>query len=71
MHGMTPHVTRDTNRIAYRPREVHELLGVSLRKVYRLIESGELAKVTVGSRIMILASDLEAFVESLKAKEAA
>lgn len=72
MHGTTQHVTHDTGRIAYRPAEVADRLGVSRRKVYRLIESGELAAVTVGSRLMVLTTDLDAFVQNLaRAGEAA
>lgn len=39
--------------------------GVSLRSVDRLIDAGTLPAVTVGGRVLVRRSDLEAFVDGL------
>lgn len=70
MHGTAPDAIESTtaDRIAYRPEEVAKKLGVSRRYVYTLIERGELDRVVLAGRWMILADELAAFVESLKAE---
>lgn len=54
-------------RRAYKPSEVAEILGVSKRYVYTLIEAGELMAVKqANGRLQILSEDLDAFIEVLK-----
>lgn len=71
MHGTTPIVTRDDERLAYKPSEVAKRLGISTRHVYRLINADRLQVVTLGGRWMVLASSLDAFLARLEAGEAA
>lgn len=58
-------------RIAYRPAEVAKRLDVSRSHVYRLFERGQLRKVVLGGRWVVLAEDLDEFIETLKAGTAA
>jgi excisionase family DNA binding protein len=37
----------DLERMAYRPAEVAKILGISLRKVYALLDEGQLRSVSV------------------------
>lgn len=55
-------------RIAFKPAEVAEMLGVGERYVWTLIESEELKSVKLANRRMVLAEDLDTFVEQLKAE---
>lgn len=55
-------------RLAYRPAEVAELLGVGERYVWTLIETEELKSVKLANRRMVLTEELDAFVEQLKAE---
>lgn len=57
-----------SSRLAYKPAEVAERLGVSVRYVWTLIETGELNTVPLAGRKMVLAEDLDAFIERLKAE---
>jgi excisionase family DNA binding protein len=57
-----------SERISYKPVEVADLLGVSERYVWTLIETKELKAVRLAGRKMVLREDLEAFVEKLKAE---
>lgn len=56
---------------AYRPEEVASRLNISRRHVYNLINGGKLRKVTLGGRWMVLAEELDQFIERLKGGEAA
>ena len=47
-------------------KEASERLGVTLRTLYRFIDSGQLAAHQFGRVIRIKVSDLEAFVESTR-----
>lgn len=69
MNDRTPSAT--AGRVAYRPGEVAERLDVSKAHVYRLINRGQLSVVTLGGRWMVLAEELDRFIERLKAGEAA
>jgi len=54
-------------RIAYKPAEVAELLGVGRSYVFILIKNKQLKSVKLANRRMVLAEDLRAFIESLPA----
>lgn len=58
----------DPRRLAFKPAEVAERLGVGERYVWTLIETGELKSVKLANRRMVLAEDLDAFIEVLKAE---
>jgi excisionase family DNA binding protein len=61
-------VGKDVPRRAFKPSEVATQLGVSERYVYTLIETGELKSVPLAGRKQVLAEDLDAFIEVLKAE---
>lgn len=44
--------------------ETSRLLGLSRATIYRLIDGRELATISIGSRRLVRARDLEAFIES-------
>ncbi len=46
-----------------RPIDIAELLNVSRKTAYRLIERGELAAVHVGANVRIRPEDLAAYLE--------
>lgn len=71
MHDRSQSGAEARDRLAYKPGEVATQLGVSTRSVYRLINRGELRRVRLAGRWMVLAEDLDAFVENLKAGAAA
>jgi excisionase family DNA binding protein len=54
-----------TNRAAYSIAETLALTGLGRDKLYRLINSGELVARKSGRRTLILASDLQHFLEAL------
>jgi excisionase family DNA binding protein len=54
-----------TNRAAYSISEALALTGLGRDKLYRLINSGELVARKSGRRTLILASDLQHFLEAL------
>jgi len=56
------------NKVAYSPREVMELLGVSRARLYHSVSAGELKVCHFGSRSLILAGDLAQFLLTLRAK---
>lgn len=41
-------------------------LSVSKRTLYRLIEAGKIASVTIGQRRLVAADEIDRFVEALK-----
>lgn len=45
--------TERLERLAYRPRELPDLLGLSRGKVYALLRSGDLPCVRLGGRLLI------------------
>lgn len=47
----------------YTPADVAEVCSISRRKVYSLIENGELPAVKIGFSSRVKESDLEAYVE--------
>ena len=46
-------MTTETPRIAYRPREAADALGVSERPIYRMVEAGRLRGTWLGERLRI------------------
>ena len=53
----------DVVRVAYRPAEVGEALGVSRSKAYELIASGAIRSILVGNSRRVPAECLRQFVE--------
>lgn len=61
----TPHVTaNDIERLAYKPIEAAELLGVSRSRLFQLLRSGELESVRYGRTRLIPRSSLERFLNA-------
>lgn len=54
-------------RLAYKPVEVAEMLGVGRSYVFILIKTKQLKSVKLANRRMVLAEDLREFVENLTA----
>jgi excisionase family DNA binding protein len=54
-------------KLAYSVDEAGEMIGISRRKLYELLLSGQLASVKIGSRRLVRHADLEAFVAGLDA----
>lgn len=52
---------------AYRPSQAAELLGVSRRHVYALIERGELRTVKSGTATLIRAEWIDDYLDALEA----
>jgi excisionase family DNA binding protein len=55
-------------RLAYSPSEGAQVLGISRSKIYELIAAGDLKVVKVGSRTLVLHSELARFLTSLSAR---
>ena len=47
-------------------REASERLGVTLRTLYRFIDSGDLAAYKMGRVIRLKADEVDAFIESMR-----
>jgi excisionase family DNA binding protein len=58
-------------KIAYSINEAAAASGFGRTKLYQEINAGNLKAVKLGSRTLIRSTDLEAFISSLPAKEAA
>ena len=59
--------TRKINNLqplAVSPAAAAEMLGISRAHVYKLINHGVLRRSKIGSRTLILVSDLESLIES-------
>lgn len=50
-------------RMTYRIDEVAEMLGLGRTTIFKLLEQGELRRVKVGARTLILASDVDALIQ--------
>lgn len=50
-------------RMTYSVNEVVNMLGLGRTTVYRLIEEGRLSRVKVGTRTLILATDVDALLQ--------
>ena len=55
-------------RLAYSPSEGAQVLGISRSKIYELIAAGDLKVIKLGSRTLVLHSELVRFVRSLGAR---
>jgi excisionase family DNA binding protein len=55
-------------RLAYSPSEGAQVLGISRSKIYELIAARDLKVVKLGSRTLVLHSELVRFVRSLGAR---
>lgn len=55
----------EDGRLAYRPAELAQMVGVSSKTIYRAIERGELAaaRVSNGTRLLIPAAGARAWLE--------
>lgn len=51
------------DRLAYKPTEAAELLGVSKGFIYQLIEQGDIDVIRIGSRIIIPAKSVQNFLD--------
>lgn len=54
------------DRLAYRPQEAAEAMGISRRTIEREIESGKLRARKIGRSTVILATDLEQWAMELR-----
>lgn len=54
------------DRLAYRPQEAAEAMGVSKKTIEAVMERGELRGRRIGRCVVILAKDLEAWAEGLR-----
>ncbi|MEU8821832.1 helix-turn-helix domain-containing protein [Actinoplanes sp. NPDC048796] len=63
MHGTVKTITR----LAYTVNDAAEQLSVSRRKMYDLMEKGEIASITVGRSRRITHEALEDYLRSLRA----
>jgi len=52
------------------PSAAGRYIGVSRRTLYRLIAEGEVASLTIGSRRLVLRTDLDAYLERRRAEAA-
>jgi excisionase family DNA binding protein len=52
-------------RLAYSPSEGAQVLGISRSKIYELIAAGDLKVIKLGSRTLLLHSELVRFLASL------
>jgi excisionase family DNA binding protein len=55
-------------RLAYSPSEGAQVLGISRSKIYELISAHHLKVIKLGSRTLVLHSELLRFVRSLDAR---
>ena len=55
-------------RLAYSPSEGAQVLGISRSKIYELIADEDLKVIKLGSRTLVLHSELVRFVRSLGAR---
>jgi len=62
-----PRPVTDPERRAYRVKEVCKLVGISHTTIWRAMREGKLRHVRIGRRILILAADLQAWLDSLPA----
>jgi len=66
-----PNIIREAStsleRLAYRPNDAAEVLGVSRDRLFRLIKSGELASVKYGRTRLISRRAIERFLEANEA----
>lgn len=58
--------TGHSDRKSYSIKEVGTLIGVGRTTIYEMIKEGELRAVKSGRRTIVLARDLESWIENLK-----
>lgn len=58
--------TGQPDRKSYSIKEVGALIGVGRTTIYEMIKDGELRAVKSGRRTIVLARDLESWIENLK-----
>jgi excisionase family DNA binding protein len=58
-----------STRLAYSPSGGAQVLGISRSKLYELIAAGDLSVVKLGSRTLVLHSELMRFLTSLAAAQ--
>lgn len=56
----------DLARLAYRISELADAIGVSRSAAYNLIRDGHLPSIKVSGVLLVLASDLEAFLQKCR-----
>lgn len=54
------------DRLAYRPQEAADVMGVSKSTIERAMERGELRGRRIGRAVVILATDLEQWATELR-----
>jgi excisionase family DNA binding protein len=52
------------HRVAYRPSEVAELVGLSRKAIYRAIERGDLVASRVSNRLRIRPGDIDSWLDA-------
>jgi excisionase family DNA binding protein len=62
-----PEPTAIAPRLLYDLQSAADLLSISLRKIYHLIERGEISTVRIDKRVLIAWEELRRFVESRQA----
>jgi excisionase family DNA binding protein len=60
-----PSIPADEPKLAYTVKEVRKLVGISTATLYKVFGRRELRTVKVGGRTLILATDLQEWVDNL------
>lgn len=58
--------TRAVTKLLLTPTEAAEALGIGRSKLYELLAKGVVPSITIGTCRRIVASDLDAYIESLR-----
>lgn len=61
---------KEMPRLLLTPTEAAEALGIGRSKLYELLRSGVVPSITIGACRRIVASDLDAVIESLRDAQA-
>jgi excisionase family DNA binding protein len=61
-----PGKTSAKAKLAYRPREFCEALGIGATKFYQLVREGRLRVTKLGKATIVLDEDAQAFMRSLR-----
>jgi excisionase family DNA binding protein len=56
----------EAGQLLHPPAEAAAMLGVSRTSIYKLIKDGQLESVQIGSKILVPAAGLVAYVERLR-----
>jgi excisionase family DNA binding protein len=57
---------KSSDRLSYRVKDIPAVTGLPRTRVFALLKSGALKSVKVGGRRILLRSDVESFLVSLK-----